>query len=311
MGRRRRKARVDRPKLTFSQILAWADAHFRRTGEWPKTSTGPVKDNLNETWGNIDVTLRRGLRGLPGGSSLARLLDEQRGVRNVKNLPPLTEPMILAWADEHHRKTGEWPEILSGAIPGTRGEVWRNVDMALRDGTRGLPGQSSLADLLERGRGVRNRLNVPDLSLTLILAWADRYHDETETWPKHDSGSISWAPGETWDAVDSALRVGIRGLKPGSSLARLLAQKRGVRNKADLPRLTPRKILAWARTHRERIGRWPTAQSGPVLEAPGETWGGINLALWQGLRGCRVSPRWPGCCTSTDGFRPARGGRGK
>jgi hypothetical protein len=74
-------------------------------------------------------------------------------------------------------------------------------------------------------------------------------------------------------------------MKPGSSLARLLARKRAVRNKSDLSRLTPRKILAWARIHRDRIGRWPTAQSGPVLDAPGETWNGINLALWQGLRG--------------------------
>jgi hypothetical protein len=48
------------------------------------------------------MALRLGLRGLPGGSSLARLLDEQRRVRNVKNLPPLTEEQILAWADEHH-----------------------------------------------------------------------------------------------------------------------------------------------------------------------------------------------------------------
>jgi hypothetical protein len=118
MGRRRRKARVEKPKLTLLQILVWADNHFHRTGEWPKTSTGPVKDNLNETWGNIDVALRRGLRGLSGGSSLARLLDEQRGVRNVKNLPPLTEAQILTWADEHHRVTGEWPVIESGPIPG-------------------------------------------------------------------------------------------------------------------------------------------------------------------------------------------------
>jgi hypothetical protein len=128
-------------------------------------------------------------------------------------------------------------------------------------------------------------LNVPDLTLNQILAWSDRYHEDTGTWPKHDTGPIPWTSGETWNAVDSALRVGIRGLKPGSSLARLLARRRGVRNKSDLPRLTTRKILAWARVHRDRIGRWPTAQSGPVLEAPGETWKGINLALWEGLRG--------------------------
>jgi hypothetical protein len=276
---------VERPKLTLAQILCWADSHFQRTGDWPMTSTRRVTDDLNEKWRTIDNALRHGLRGLPGGMSLARLLDEQRGVRNVKNLPPLTEAQILGWADDHHRKTGDWPDIQSGPVPGTRGEVWKNVNMALREGGRGLPGRSTLADLLERGRGVRNRSNVPDLTLAQILAWADRYHKETGTWPKQDSGPIPWAPGETWTAVDMALRVGIRGLRGGSSLARLLARERGVRNKSDLPRLTPRKILVWARGHRERTGKWPTCGSGPVLDVPGETWNGVNQALYLGLRG--------------------------
>jgi hypothetical protein len=159
------------------------------------------------------------------------------------------------------------------------------VEWALREGGRELQGGTSLADLLERGRGVRNRMNVPDLSLDQILSWADRFHEETGTWPKHDLGPIPWAPGETWTAVDTALRVGIRGLKPESSLARLLARWRGVRNNSDLPRLTPRKILAWAHGHFVRTGKWPTCESGPVLGVPGETWHGINLALYMGHRG--------------------------
>jgi hypothetical protein len=46
--------------------------------------SGVIKDDLAETWRRVDNGLRYGLRGLPGGSSLARLLDEKRGVRNVK-----------------------------------------------------------------------------------------------------------------------------------------------------------------------------------------------------------------------------------
>ena len=41
------------------------------------------------------------------------------------------------------------------------------------------------------------------------------------------SGPISEAPGETWGAVDAALQKGSRGLPGGSSLALLLADKRG------------------------------------------------------------------------------------
>ena len=52
------------------------------------------------------------------------------------------------------------------------------------------------------------------------------------------SGPINGAPGETWSAVTSALGVGRRGFGGGSSLARLLAKYRGVRNHMDVPRLT-------------------------------------------------------------------------
>src|SRR5262249_23215786 len=44
------------------------------------------------------------------------------------------------------------------------------------------------------------------------------------------------------------------------------------RNPKDLPRLTTRQVLAWARAHRRRTGSWPTAASGPILDASG---GGI------------------------------------
>jgi hypothetical protein len=93
------------------------------------------------------------------------------------------------------------------------------------------------------------------------------------------------AAGETWAIVHGALVEGNRGLRGGSSLAQLLARRRGVRNPVNPPRLTVSKILAWAKTHRRRTGRWPAANSGPVVEAPGETWNAINQALWNGVRG--------------------------
>jgi hypothetical protein len=66
--------------LTERLILAWADAHFARTGTWPQTASGPVPESPGETWRRIDNALRLSLRGLEGGSSLARLLERERGV---------------------------------------------------------------------------------------------------------------------------------------------------------------------------------------------------------------------------------------
>jgi hypothetical protein len=51
------------------------------------------------------------------------------------------------------------------------------------------------------------------------------------------------------------------------------------------PVLTVQQILAWADAHHERTGRWPTRNSGPVPEAPGETWERLNCALSEGCRG--------------------------
>jgi hypothetical protein len=58
----------------------------------------PVHDNRNEKWLNLNEALRVGLRGLPGGDTLARLLDRERGVRNMQNLPPLAARLIVRWA---------------------------------------------------------------------------------------------------------------------------------------------------------------------------------------------------------------------
>ena len=101
------------------------------------------------------------------------------------------------------------------------------------------------------------------------------------------SGKIIDAPGETWRAVESALRNGRRGLPGGSSLARFLHEHRKKCNPKSKPPLTLKKILAWADAYHEHTGKWPTAKSGPVADAPDETWNGIEDALRQAGRGLR------------------------
>ncbi len=101
--------RLNRPDLSVTQILAWADAHRERTGRWPTSNSGvileapdekwsavntclmqgnrgrPIVEAPEETWGGVQVALSHGNRGLPGGSSLAQLLAEQRGVPERMN----------------------------------------------------------------------------------------------------------------------------------------------------------------------------------------------------------------------------------
>lgn len=213
------------PPLTEAQILRWADAHRRRTGAWPTADSGPVPDSGGETWYGVDAVLKHGCRGLPGGVSLARLLARRRGVPNRMDLPPVTEDQILAWAEAHRRRTGDWPDRKThDPVPGAAGETWTALDTALKRGHRGLPGGSSLARLLAERGGARNRTALPQLTEEQILVWADAHHRRTGRWPQARSGEVVEAPGTTWKAVEESLRAGCRGLPGGSTLRRLLVQ---------------------------------------------------------------------------------------
>ncbi len=151
--RRKTTCRFPSRRLTIKKILAWADAHHRRTGKWPAIESGPVSGaKKGETWALIHNALRRGHRGLPGGSSLARLLAKYRRARNKADMPRLTIKKILAWADAYHKRTGKWPSQKSGYVRGTSGETWRAINSALYYDNRGLRGQSSLSQLLIKRR---------------------------------------------------------------------------------------------------------------------------------------------------------------
>ncbi len=300
----KRGRRNDRnlPSLTEDQILKWADLHKNRTGDWPKSLSGPIADAPGETWANVNAALSQGARGFLRGSSLARLLEENRGVRNVQNLPSLTVEQILNWADLYKDQIGNCPNQKSGPISDAPGETWANVNANLFQGGRGLPGGSSLPKLLEEKRGLPNRLNRP-LTEDQILQWADLHKQRTGKWPKVTSGYIADTDGETWVGMHRTLSRGGRGLPGGSSLAKLLAEHRGMRNRGNLSQLSNEQILIWADSYRERTGDWPKPTSGAIPDAPGETWDNVQNALFSGLRG------FPGGLTLAQLLQAERGVR--
>src|SRR5262249_1251082 len=66
------------PGLSEERILAWAEAHQARTENWPTVVSGAIDEAPGETWREVDRAMRFGLRGLPGYSSLARLVARAR-----------------------------------------------------------------------------------------------------------------------------------------------------------------------------------------------------------------------------------------
>ena len=228
--RRPRRRRTRRPpawkppRLTIPLILRWADAYFARNGRWPAEASGRVPESPNpgENWSRIQQCLQKGLRGLNRGNSLSKVLRDHRGVRRIIYRPRLTIKQVLRWADAHRRRTGRWPTVAAGPIPGSDNDTWGAIHDMLMKGGRGLPGGTSLAQFLTKHRGYRNPARLPPYKPRKILAWADAYFLRNGYYPRAKSEGIPEAPGETWRRVDGAFRKGHRGLPGGSSLAQFL-----------------------------------------------------------------------------------------
>lgn len=277
------------PRLSIAEILEWADAWRERTGRWPTNNSGPVFAGAVETWGRVTSALYEGIRGLPGGSSLAKLLAEHRGARSYAPPPKLTVEKILRWAEDHKSRTGQWPVKMTKSPPNATGDTWCAIDEALRKGYRGLPGGSSLCMFLGKRKPFRNERSKIRISEDEILAWADAHYDSTGNWPTKKSGSVAAMPGETWIRLDAALLQGCRGLPGGSSLPRLLEHRRGIRNAKHLPAITFEQILRWADAWHAINGDWPSVESGTIPGESGLTWHAVNSALRSGGRGLQGS----------------------
>jgi hypothetical protein len=134
--------------LTCEQIKGWIADHITRTGSPPTPQSGPVLAAPSETWADIYLALAQRFRGLVEGYSLNQLIGQVLAGRGR----PLTTRQVLRWADAHRRRTGCWPTLHDGGVEGQPGEVWADINRALRYGWRGLPPSGGLRLLLKRER---------------------------------------------------------------------------------------------------------------------------------------------------------------
>jgi len=231
----------------------------------------------------MSIRLKR-RRKLRSGHWYGLLQNAVAADREARGEPPdLSEDEILGWGDAFFASHGDWPRVDSGPISESSGETWLTVAAALALGLRGLPAGGSLPRFFARHRGRYNQSD-QDFSGAQIMAWAESWRAATGRWPTTLSGEIPGQGGLTWLGVDVALRKGRGGLDGGSSLCHFLTGKRRLRHVVHHTPLTEEQILIWADAHHHRTGRWPYAHSGPVLDAPGETWLGISTALIRGWR---------------------------
>jgi hypothetical protein len=116
--------------LTVAQILAWAEAHRVRAGAWPRVATGPVPESPGDTWRRIDSALRYGLRGLARGSSLARMLEKERGVPARRG----RQRSARAWHALQLRRQGHSLAEIGRQLGVSWQSVWQMLHRIARDG---------------------------------------------------------------------------------------------------------------------------------------------------------------------------------
>ena len=192
-----------------------------------------------------------------------------------------------------------------------------SLDVALRDGRRGLPGGSSLVDLLDEHRLGNGRV----LTIQRILAWADAHHAATGRWPGKNSTRIDQTPFTlTWLEIDQALKHGLHGLRAGLSLARVLCTNRGIplpiretrppsraksrRRKAAARKVGPQpltiaQVLAWADAHHAATGKWPSRISGACATPPASGGRRSSRRCERAATVCPRARRSPASSTST------------
>ena len=99
----------------------------------------------------------------------------------------------------------------------------------------------------------------PILYVSEILEWADAYYALHGVWPSPSSGLIPGPYWDTWKAAEMALHKGLRSLRAGQTLARLLEEHRDRRNHAHTGACaTKRRFPTW-RLRRSWTGPTPTS----------------------------------------------------
>ena len=275
--------------LTEDLIIKMAKAHHKKTGKYPTSKSAWVLEG-SDSWASISYALASGIRGLSGGSSLAKLLEERGLKRNFLNIIyPNKEEILQAGINfRDNNDNGKFPTKEAGQVSELPSFTWGSLNEALKKvKIEGIPNKTTLADLWVSEFNQRNQNNLPDFSISEILEWCDLYEKNHNEFPVLTSTPIPEMGQETFRTIDVALIYGRRGLKNSGfkSLSNLLVRERGKKSSKDLPDLEIKKIKIWMLQWYLNNLSWPTAGDGEVPSSGGEKWSNLNASMFNGSRG--------------------------
>ncbi len=310
---KRRKNGPYKELLSESSIIEAAREYYARRGKLPTADSREQLSTYPETtWNTVYAAGRRGHRGLTKGRTLSKILaplreeigNNLKGRENGPYKQLLSESSIIEAAREYYSRRGKLPTASSreklSTYPATN---WGSVNSAGRVGSRGLTSGRTLSTILaplreEIGNKPKRRTSAPYkqlLSESSIIEAAREYYARNGKMPTQFSRErLSTYPDTNWGSVNSAGRVGSRGLTSGRTLSTILAPLREeIGNKPKRRTSAPYKqllsessIIEAAREYYARNGKMPTQSSREELSTyPATSWSTVHAAGSVGCRG--------------------------
>jgi hypothetical protein len=126
-------------------------------------------------------------------------------VRTRAAIPRLLVRDILSWIKDHHRRTGQLPDRDSGPIWAAPVETWAAIDAALKDGTRGLAGGTSLHGLCMR------HFRKPGRRTGTVRVLVKQGRGRRANVVRRAKARAMRASGMTFPAIAKRLGIGIQG----------------------------------------------------------------------------------------------------
>lgn len=133
-------------------ILKWIDIFFEKYKKFPNPKTkNKIEEMKENTWAALDNALWRGNRGLKKlNGGLTKLISLNRDYEHNFNKSKLSINLITKWLLFEFSEKKKWPIVTKDNVLMSPGEKWRNVDVCMRIGARGLKKGNSVNKLLKK-----------------------------------------------------------------------------------------------------------------------------------------------------------------
>lgn len=253
--------REEKPSFTEQKIVEWMKLFYEHEEEcspdregkypsngdhtvWERDSEGNWVEVKGENWhSTIEPALRDGGRALPGGSSIHKLKKKYGLTQKL-----LAKETIRDWCQlfyeraKQTRGRGKCPTVLDkivwerdseGIWVQVKGERWDKINGALRKGFRGLPGGSSLNELMEE-YSITDNFTEEEIVKYFRLFYEKTKEDSDDrigrypnngdpiVWDRDKDGNWIVVQDESFSGtIESALRNARRGMPGGSSIAKI------------------------------------------------------------------------------------------